>query len=732
MNTLVPPQSGRWRTVRLQSLPGSPDAVGRGLPVRASIRLAEPVDAARWDSFAAACDEGLGWSLAEIVERTSWESGRQPPFVLQCRGEVTIGGVIEVGRLTVGIGGPALAWGGGRLDVPLGRAEAAMVPPDEEDFTSAEPPGGPGLHGAEPGEEFVGDAETPVEAGPGGGDWAEWAAESGAAWGEQFEDSEAAWVEEPEELPPIETPTERALQCLLGPDDRTLPRDNVLREGVNVVDVFLGAPEQGTVGGIAVTDAALGFPATPDQPDREFVVVQVTLTPLAPTIGTPTSAQLLVPRRGRSASVPLSWTVPAGATDARAQLALIRDGLVLAIAELSGRVGERVSFAALLGVGVPDLGKPPASEPPAQAVVIADDGAGRPTLTRPASLEVELLPEYEALADTLNRLLDQALAQRPNTAAGRKAIAGLLVQIARAGSDLYQELRPVLGDLQPGTLQLVTARAPHALPVELLYDRTPPRAGAELCPAWVAGGCADACEASDPASVVCPAGFWGVRGVIERLYNPAEQGEAELSVPAPTAERPELGLDGTAFGASAKVTDAMIKKAKALKGLTRAASWTEWRGQLAGAGCGLLVLLPHTVLSGTADQPGPGTPAMELSRELLHREDVAPDVVTGGRSGRPPAVVLFGCETGGSAADPSGFAMRFLNAGAGVVFSTLAKLGASTASLLADRLIAALRDPARDGQSVAQVLRDVRAEGLREHQVSALALTAYGRTAWEV
>ena len=112
--------------------------------------------------------------------------------------------------------------------------------------------------------------------------------------------------------------------------------------------------------------------------------------------------------------------------------------------------------------------------------------------------------------------------------------------------------------------------------------------------------------------------------------------------------------------------------------------------------------------------------------------DVAPDVVTGGRSGRPPAVVLFGCETGGSAADPSGFAMRFLNAGAGVVFSTLAKLGASTASLLADRLIAALRDPARDGQSVAQVLRDVRAEGLREHQVSALALTAYGRTAWEV
>ena len=39
-----------------------------------------------------------------------------------------------------------------------------------------------------------------MEAGPGGGDWAEWAAESGAAWGEQFEDSEAAWVEEPEIL----------------------------------------------------------------------------------------------------------------------------------------------------------------------------------------------------------------------------------------------------------------------------------------------------------------------------------------------------------------------------------------------------------------------------------------------------------------------------------------------------------------------------------------------------
>ena len=152
-------------------------------------------------------------------------------------------------------------------------------------------------------------------------------------------------------------------------------------------------------------------------------------------------------------------------------------------------------------------------------------------------------------------------------------------------------------------------------------------------------------------------------------------------------------------------------------------TWASLGRALADPGAGLLILMPHTT---------PDPPTLEVSSEPLHRSLIVPGLVTGERAGPPPVVVLFGCDTAGSADDPVGFATRFLWAGAAVVFASFTLLRANVAPLLASRLVAALRDPARKGQPVGQVLRDVRREALRAGLPAALALTAYGDADWEV
>ncbi|HQD60950.1 MAG TPA: hypothetical protein PLS37_06995 [Propioniciclava tarda] len=513
----------------------------------------------------------------------------------------------------------------------------------------------------------------------------------------------------PAPTPPT-PPADRLLQCEVGAEGAPF-HDNVLRAGRNTVSVFVGAQESTAVAAGFVSNAALGLEAS------EQVTITVQLTPLAPVIGTPSIGQLVVNQAGRTENLPLPWDVPPGTTDARAQLALTRDGRVVAVADLVGRVGGPVTLTAVMGLGPLDASRPRSTAP---SVVLDADGAGRPTVTVPGS-RVDLVPDLADLAESLRKALNQAVNQpRRATADSRESWRSILVAAAQAGRDLFLQLRPVLGGLADAdAIQVVASRAASALPLELLYLLRAPRANATLCPAWASGGCSPATPHDE--HVVCPSGFWGVTRVVERHYRPTEQDSALVSVAVPDADRQRLRLDGLLLAASTKVTKADLRGA-GLDGATRVRTWDAWRRALSEPGAGVLVLMPHTT---------PDPPTLEVSNQTLHRASIEADLVTGGRSGEP-VVVLFGCDTGGSADDPIGFATRFLGAGAGVVFASFTLLHAAVAPVLASRLVGALRDPGRRGQTVGRVLTDVRREALADGWLAALAMTAYGDADWEV
>lgn len=604
-----------------------------------------------------AVEELLPLALALVVEDLV-RRGHRPPFFVEFAARVTVLGGIEVGRLAVG-SGPEVEWTGGSVDLPV--LETAERP-----GTGAEPPDASGGRAPD---------STPVA--------------------------------------PPDPP--RVLQCRVGPDDPDIAPDNVLRAGRNTVGVFLGPEEAGALAGGVVTDEDLAFAGA------DWVVVKVQLTPLEPEVGVPSSGDLLVPRNGqRTATLPLIWEIPADATRARAQLAVTRDGRVIAVSELVGKIGDQAKLVGRMSLGRPDADHAGVD----QAVLLSSDASGTPALVVPSETRVELLPDLEQLAENVRDALNQVVhVSATNSAAAREAARKVLVAAAQAGRDLYLELEPLLGDLTAATVvQVVTALAPHALPVELFYLLPAPADDAPVCPTWLAGGqCGPDCGGEDGSSTVCPGAFWGVGRVVERHYRPERQGEAVLQVPTPDAARPRLSLGALAFAASDKVTDPTLQKAD-FDPAQRVRTWQDWRTAVA-AGAGMLVLMPHTL---------PKPPSLEVSGQTLHRARLTRPFVTSGLTGAPPAVVLFGCDTGGQQADPIGYTTRFLGLGAGVVFASFSLLRAGTAAALASRLIAALRDPARAGQPVGSLLAEVRAGALHDGELAALAITAFGDADWRV
>ncbi len=745
---LAPAASGHWSTVVVDALPGAPHQPWTNLTARATVRaVAGAVGPDEWAAFAAYCDQWLPVSLADIAQ-LAVAAGVALPAVLDPATPICLDDVIEIGRLELGQGGPVADWPRTRLWLPfrpiskgihrLDTKDAPARPPDQglspgrqpvpplprPDMPTPRPPSGIVVPLPDLG---VGDGvptsgtESPTSVPP---DAAETVGTDTPASDPVSETPDASVPDAPaddptpphdlaDDAPQPHGVPDRTLQARVGPDVPGQPLDNVLRVGANAVDVFLGPVEAASLVGPTVSDAQLQLDG------RDWVVVHVQLTPLAPMAGRPASGDLLVPRTGRSATLRLPWEIPADADRARAQLALTVNGCVVTVAELSGAIGKPARLVGQLAIGDPGTARPAAST----AVVVDADASGTTALVIPAEERVALAPEIEALAENVRVALNQAVSlPEPRTARAQNAFRIALVGAAQAGRDLYLDLAPLLGGLVDApTVQVVTARAPHALPLELCYTRPAPRDDAVLCPTWVSGGdCGPGCGGADPGSVVCPAGFWGVARVVERHYQPRSQSEAVVRVPAPDAARSRLRTDGLLVAASEKVTDDVLVGTP-LDGRVR--TWDQWRAALTDPGKGLLVLMPHTL---------PRPPSLEVSGQALTRALIGPDLVTGGRPDALPAVVLFGCDTGGSAADPVGYPTRFLGAGAGVVFASFSLLRAGVAAALASRLVTALRDPERAGQPVGCLLTEVRRAALREGIFAALALTAYGDATWQV
>lgn len=667
----APPRSGAWRTVTVTDL---------HVPVRVRLRVVpDAVAPDRWTEFARAVDEGLPGVLAELVDRVTSE-GAPVPCVLEPGGEVVVDGALEIGRVGLGDGGPLVPWTFGRFHLSLRPHELAMAEAPEE------PPPPPPR------------APRPTL---GGDETADVAADDG------FPRTRRARAR-----PPASGP--RLLQCRVGPPERDAEPDNVLRRGRNAVFVFLGPEERDALVGGAVGDDALGF----DEADGDVVEVRVQLIPFEP-IGTSSAGKLFVPRSGRSNTARLVWEVPDGVQSARAQLVVTRGRRTICLADLTGTVGRKARLTSVFVVA-----DPRETKTVDRSLVADTDAAGTPAVVVPGR-EVELLPQLGVLAENCRKALNRAttLAAEGTPRERLEEAREVLVAVAQAGADLLIELEPLLGDLTDATsLQVITSQAPSALPIEVLYTRPAPLPDAKVCPTWLAGGtCGPDCGGDAPESVVCPAGFWGVSRTVERHHHDRTGDRALLDVALPDADRPQLPLGPLVLAAASLVTEQMLADAGFAAG-DRITAWDAW-GRRVVAADGLVVLMPHT-------EPSPAR--LEISGRFLHRSNLQGYLTRGKKAGRRPTVVLFGCDTGGRADDPVGYTGRFLRTGAAIVFASLSLLLADEAPFLASRLVGALRDPARAGQSVGRVLTDVRADAVRAGFVSALALTSYGSTDWEV
>lgn len=706
-------ESGVWLIRTMDHLP----APWSGLPVEARLRL-QPGSVVP----SSLLDEHLPTVLAAIITELE-RQGERPPYILHPYGRLTIGGVFELGRLVVGDAQRSVSWTTDPRDFPL--APSASPPPPFpfaraiRSFTgvvpleraislrhgpsSPTPPAPEDLNFLFPEIEWI----ATYEGLPAQSLAVEFAGFDGAEPPDRGFPEETAGEEPPAAAEP------RLFQCVIGPEDPTKPRDNKLRVGRNTVGVFLGPEEVGALAGGEVSDEELAFG------DADHVVVQVQLTPLEPDLGASSVGPLLVPKVGRSATLPLSWEIPTGAKAARAQLAVTRDGRVISVAEIVGAVGKEAKLINRMAIGRPEADQPPVDH----SMVLTSDGSGTPTLVVPGATRVELLPHLSVLSENIRDALNQVISiPDTTTARAKEAARKVLVAAALAGSDLCTELAPLLGDLQlASNVQVITALAPHALPMELLYLLPAPADDATICGTWLAGGeCGPDCV-DEEGGVVCPAGFWGVSRFVERHYQKELQGDAVLQVPSPDPARPRLRLDAVAYAASEKVTDQILEKAD-FDPTQRITTWGDWKKAVAN-GAGMLVLMPHTT---------PKPPALEISGHKLHRSRITKPYVTADPEVVRPAVVLFGCDTGGQQEDPVGYVTRFFERDAGVVFGSFSLLRAGTAAVLASRLVSALRDPNQAGQPVGRVLTGVRRDALHDGVWAALTMTAFGDSNWEV
>ena len=405
----------------------------------------------------------------------------------------------------------------------------------------------------------------------------------------------------------------RLLQMTVGPPGRPVdaPIDNVLVEGPNEVQVFIGVEEQHALHAGAVSDEDLGF----DDPTALSARVTVTLVPLLPR-GDAVQAELDVPRVGRSGTARLPLVVPEGRRRVQARVVVTFRNRVLQTAVLSGEVGEPARVRERLVLRM-DLGHLDERRGFDAAVVLNHDDDGDPAaiVVADGDVTVDAMPEIDATTARVRRLLIGAATVTGTGKAAAERTRKLLVEVALKGNELYVPLKPLLDSLDrhgpAKRIQVLAARPGHFLPLELVYDRPAPAEDAVVCPRWLAGGddCGPGCFADeDDVSVVCPAVFWGLGRVVERhhasLTDPS--GTSFVLRAEPRRRRSRLHVDSALVAASAKVRAPELKTV--LDGLGAAGSavqaWDDWKAALADQPRDLLVLMPHT---------DPAGPSMEIS-----------------------------------------------------------------------------------------------------------------------
>lgn len=315
-----------------------------------------------------------------------------------------------------------------------------------------------------------------------------------------------------------------------------------------------------------------------------------------------------------------------------------------------------------------------------------------------------------------------------------------LRHMAERGEDLRRRL--FADDPLDGVrrIQFSSPYSADSFPLEFLYDHPLPDEDAPLCPDFKATPPARPGPAEHPvvcrrcsvqggrSEVVCPSGFWGLNRVIERQVRPADaschQPESSDATPGP------LRMEKIVFAAADEVNgedpDCVDDTLAALGGIAaveHAESWNRWSELVTESDPALLVALPHN-LETTPFQKLRIAADQDLALNRIRQSHVAPQ---GSPIGSP--ILLFACNSANPDVRYHDFIARLRCLGAPLVVGTITYVLGTQAAAVAREFATQLWGR-RGTTTSGEVLRSVREAMLKDDNVMALALVAYGDADW--
>ncbi|HYN23015.1 MAG TPA: hypothetical protein VE078_18800 [Thermoanaerobaculia bacterium] len=386
------------------------------------------------------------------------------------------------------------------------------------------------------------------------------------------------------------------------------------------------------------------------------------------------------------------------------------------------------------------------------ALVLNHDDEGKAKMTAASATQAVMIPISEssltgltkALSDQISKIA--AMPERYETLHS-EGTEELLLTLAQKGGGLHRSLSKLfnLGSLDQPEIQgrqpriHITSALPDSFfPAEFLYRFQVPEDTAKLCKHALTGLAGGACPpdcTSDKSEIVCPLGFWGLCGVIERHSYLGQHEKPSTGFhlrPEPAQLRSELNISGKALLAASDAASSheknavqdLLKKLRERGEAELASSWKEWSARLVNRPT-LLVLLPHHKREGSFEilEIGAGNELKsELIQDTKHVRFNDQD---------KPIVLLMGCDTNLARIAFDNFVTRFMGEGAAIVVSTIATILGRHASRATVRLVELLDEEARKGYSTfGDVMLRLRQSLVAEQTPMALGLTAYGDADW--
>lgn len=382
--------------------------------------------------------------------------------------------------------------------------------------------------------------------------------------------------------------------------------------------------------------------------------------------------------------------------------------------------GDRVSLEA---VPLSGPAEPAADATPADVLLEVNGPALRRSDSRDAIDLSQIRDHLESIEQAASRVL--ADDDAPETLADATA-AGLLVQLARMGTDLKRYLRDLEID-DARTISLLVGTTTPILPLELVYDARAPREGAKLCEHRPGGSMVGRPEACSNAGedVVCPYAFWGQQRTILRTIR-KRKGSKTNAPPQQLRLSPVLYAAVKRADAGAprgkKPSDALEAELAHVVGATklaRVASWEDWKQEVRQRRPQLMVLLGHTESSGLET-------GIEIGKDSwLSSTDINDDYMPG-RDAPPPLLVLLACSTGVPRNPFGGLPAAFTDSGAAAVVATLTKLTGPHGARAAAAVVQALFDGSQRQARLAGAMMAARRRLLDDGLLVGMLLVSHG------